>query len=261
MHAPESNKITNALGLTFSRALTTILSDACTSSWRTAVADFPSPAPEDLSTVSRFRFTFSGSIQGEAFLLIRNEQLASLGFRDVDAAAATDEDHTAALQATLEAVAANLTKLFTDHGPATIAVESIDTLEIPQEHTLELRAEGDDMKTQVSFLFFFDQQLITSAGASSALVSLFPDISALAASNLDLVLDVELNVTLRFGQRQLSLREVLDLSSGSVVELDRQVDEPVELVLDGRVVARGEAVIIDGNYGMRITQMLHPVVV
>jgi flagellar motor switch protein FliN/FliY len=41
-----------------------------------------------------------------------------------------------------------------------------------------------------------------------------------------------------------------------VVELDRQVDEPVELVLDGRVVARGEAVIIDGNYGMRITQLI-----
>jgi len=68
-------------------------------------------------------------------------------------------------------------------------------------------------------------------------------------------------VTLRFGQRQLSLREVLDLTSGSVVELDRQVDEPIELVLDGRVVARGEAVIIDGNYGMRVTQVLQPLLV
>jgi flagellar motor switch protein FliN/FliY len=72
-------------------------------------------------------------------------------------------------------------------------------------------------------------------------------------------MDVELNVTLRFGQRQLALREVLELTSGSVVELDRQVDEPVELILDGRVVARGEAVIIDGNYGMRITQLVQNV--
>jgi flagellar motor switch protein FliN len=73
--------------------------------------------------------------------------------------------------------------------------------------------------------------------------------------NLDLVLDVELSVTLRFGQRQLSLREVLELTSGSVVELDRQVEEPVELLLDGRVIARGEAVVIDGNYGLRVTEV------
>jgi flagellar motor switch protein FliN/FliY len=80
-------------------------------------------------------------------------------------------------------------------------------------------------------------------------------------SNLDLVMDVELNVTLRFGQRKLSLREVLDLSSGAVVELDREVDEPVELILDGRVIARGEAVIVGGNYGLRVTQVLQSVVV
>ncbi len=79
-------------------------------------------------------------------------------------------------------------------------------------------------------------------------------------ANLDLVLDVELNVTLRFGQRQLPLRDVLELTSGSVVELDREVDEPVELVLDGKVIARGEAVIIDGNYGLRITQVLQTMV-
>jgi flagellar motor switch protein FliN/FliY len=73
--------------------------------------------------------------------------------------------------------------------------------------------------------------------------------------NLDLVLDVELKVTLRFGQRQLTLREVLELTSGSVIELDRQVEEPVELLLDGRVIARGEAVVIDGNYGLRVTEV------
>jgi flagellar motor switch protein FliN len=77
--------------------------------------------------------------------------------------------------------------------------------------------------------------------------------------NLDLVLDVELNVTLRFGQRLLTLREVLELTSGSVIELDRQVDEPVELLLEGKVIARGEAVVIDGNYGLRVTDMPRPV--
>ena len=77
-------------------------------------------------------------------------------------------------------------------------------------------------------------------------------------SNLGLVLDVELNVLLRFGQRQLTLREILDLTCGSVVELHRRVDDPVELLLDGRVIARGEAAIVDGNYGLRVTEIVQP---
>ena len=77
--------------------------------------------------------------------------------------------------------------------------------------------------------------------------------------NLKMVMDVELNVSLRFGQSQLPLREVLELASGSVIELDRQVDDPVELLLDGKVIARGEAVIVDGNYGLRVTEVPQPI--
>jgi flagellar motor switch protein FliN/FliY len=76
--------------------------------------------------------------------------------------------------------------------------------------------------------------------------------------NLDLVMDVDLNVTLRFGKRQLTLREVLELTSGSVVELDRQVEEPVELLLNGVLIAKGEAVVVDGNYGLRVLEVAHP---
>jgi flagellar motor switch protein FliN/FliY len=72
---------------------------------------------------------------------------------------------------------------------------------------------------------------------------------------LDLLMDVELAVTLRFGSRRLLLREVLDLVPGSVVDLDRQVDEPVDVLLDGRLVARGEVVVLDGNYGLRVTEV------
>jgi flagellar motor switch protein FliN/FliY len=85
------------------------------------------------------------------------------------------------------------------------------------------------------------------------------DKSVVAPHNLKLVMDVELNVSLRFGQRQLPLREVLDLASGSVIELDRMADEPVELYLDGRLIARGEAVVVDGNYGLRVTDIPQPV--
>jgi flagellar motor switch protein FliN/FliY len=72
---------------------------------------------------------------------------------------------------------------------------------------------------------------------------------------LGLLMDVQLTMTMRFGSRQLLLREVLDLSPGAVVELDRRVQEPVDLLLDGRLVARGEVVVIDGNYGLRVTDV------
>ncbi len=73
---------------------------------------------------------------------------------------------------------------------------------------------------------------------------------------LERVVDVPLAVTMRFGQRQLTLRELLELGTGSLLELDRQVEEPVDLMLGTRVIARGEVVIVDGNYGMRITEVL-----
>ena len=74
--------------------------------------------------------------------------------------------------------------------------------------------------------------------------------------NLELLMDVELDVSLRFGSRRLSLREILDLSQGSVIELNRQVQQPVDLLLDRRVVARGEVVVIQGNFGLRVTQLV-----
>jgi flagellar motor switch protein FliN/FliY len=79
--------------------------------------------------------------------------------------------------------------------------------------------------------------------------------AAIRDGNLELLWDVALSLTLRFGQRELLLKEILELSPGAVIELDRQVDEPVDLLLDRKVIARGEVVIVDGNYGLRITEV------
>ncbi len=76
--------------------------------------------------------------------------------------------------------------------------------------------------------------------------------------NLELLMDVELEVALRFGERIMLLRDILELGEGSVVELDRQVEEPVDLLLDGRLIARGQVVVVDGNYGLRIQEMVTP---
>ena len=69
------------------------------------------------------------------------------------------------------------------------------------------------------------------------------------------LLDVGLDVKLRFGTRRMLLRDVLALSAGLVVELDSQLHQPVDLLLDGRVIAQGEVVIVDGKYGLRVTDI------
>lgn len=75
-------------------------------------------------------------------------------------------------------------------------------------------------------------------------------------STLDLFLGVNLDLTLRFGRCIRSLREVLDLGSGAVIELDREVQQPADLLLGGKLIARGEVIIVDGNYGIRVTEVV-----
>lgn len=76
--------------------------------------------------------------------------------------------------------------------------------------------------------------------------------------NLKLLMDVELDVSLRFGERQMALHDILDLSAGSVVELDQHVQDPVELLVGKKVIARGEVVVVDGNYALRVMQIVSP---
>lgn len=77
--------------------------------------------------------------------------------------------------------------------------------------------------------------------------------------NVDLLLEVELDASLRFGSREMELKELLELGPGDVVELDRQVADPVDLVVGDRIVARGEVVLVNGNFGLRVTEVAEPV--
>ena len=73
-----------------------------------------------------------------------------------------------------------------------------------------------------------------------------------------LLLDVELEASLRFGSREMPLGEILDLGPGDVVELDRPVTDPVDLIVGDKIVARGEVVLVNGNFGLRVTEVAAP---
>jgi flagellar motor switch protein FliN len=75
---------------------------------------------------------------------------------------------------------------------------------------------------------------------------------------LELLLDVELEATLRFGSREMQLGEILDLGPGDVVQLDRHVSDAVDLIVGDKIVARGDVVLINGNFGLRVTEVAAP---
>jgi len=77
-------------------------------------------------------------------------------------------------------------------------------------------------------------------------------------AGMSLLFDIELEATLQFGSREMPLREILELGPGDVVELDRHVSEPVDLVVGDRIVARGEVVVASGNFALRITEVATP---
>jgi flagellar motor switch protein FliN len=79
-----------------------------------------------------------------------------------------------------------------------------------------------------------------------------------ARPGFELLLDVELEASLRFGSREMPLGEILDLGPGDVVQLDRHVSDPVDLLVGDKIVARGEVVLINGNFGLRVTEVAEP---
>jgi flagellar motor switch protein FliN/FliY len=72
----------------------------------------------------------------------------------------------------------------------------------------------------------------------------------------ELLLDVELPVSVSFGRAQVPLKDVLKLTTGSIVELNRSIHEPVEVIVNNCVIARGEVVVVEGNFGVRIHQVI-----
>lgn len=79
-----------------------------------------------------------------------------------------------------------------------------------------------------------------------------------APGGIDLLLDVELETSLRFGSREMPLNEVLDLGAGDVVELDRYISDPVDLLVGDKIVARGEVVLVNGSFGLRVLEVAEP---
>ncbi|HEX3353261.1 MAG TPA: flagellar motor switch protein FliN [Terriglobales bacterium] len=225
-----------------------------------ALDSVPSPPPEtpgaeehDLQVTA----VAAGSLRGEMSLRVPRTVVLALGQlfmqESQDAAAELKPDHRDALEELLrQAAGQTATALSSRRGETQLRIES------SLAPTWSAGARGWIVSAAGT-----PCRLLMEWQLSSALVAALRPVQekksseeAAPDSKLDLLMDVELDVTLRFGKRNMRLREVMELDAGSVVELDRQIQEPADLLLDGRLIARGEVVVVDGNYGLRVLEIV-----
>ena len=118
-------------------------------------------------------------------------------------------------------------------------------LDIPDDNGLQLGAGTNDGTVTVQPVKFasFDN-LDQIAGEEN--------------KNLDILMDVKLQLNVELGRCELPIKKVLELTRGSIIELDKVAGEPVELYANGKLIAHGEVVVIDDNFGLRITNITEP---
>jgi flagellar motor switch protein FliN/FliY len=268
----ESNR--SAFASAFLDSLIAAISEASGSPWTLAAASDSGSAGEESAPVW-ILLNLEGKLQGEMHLEFRATEAAMLAAKCLRQPTGDygEEESQAILELVQSAAGAFGSAVQEKYGAFTITTSPIS--DPPSDRSNVSRMDAtDDVGNRASLQIYLDLPLTEAlslledaAQQAPAPAESAPRLNQQAQSeeavadplNLNLVMDVELNVTLRFGQRQLTLREVMELTSGSVIELDRQVDEPVELLLDGKVIARGEAVVIDGNYGLRVTDVPQPI--
>jgi len=150
---------------------------------------------------------------------------------------------TASDQPDLEAESLKLNKE-EEQKSVNIAQERTNMLKKEPEKNLQATATNATTNIQVKPVQFqqFDEEPMHTSGSS-----------------LDLILDVPLEVTVELGRTSKTMKEILDISPGTIVELDKMAGEPVDILVNGKLVAKGEVVVIDENFGVRITEILNSI--
>ncbi|MGO8794588.1 MAG: FliM/FliN family flagellar motor switch protein [Candidatus Sulfotelmatobacter sp.] len=244
-----------------------VFSQALGASWSVEI-DTADPAPSAGTPTVCFQLATSGGLQGNALIQVGTADAVLLAQKflaeSTDPSAELNQDRKDALEELLRQVAGlAATRLKSLFGEAKLEVSSTELPAWQGVDVALLASEGPSGKLSVGLRL--SPELLASVSSTRAEVPAAPGQTAESSTssaavthepNFDLLLGVNLNLTLRFGQRTLSLREILDLTSGSVIELDREVQEPADLLLGDKLIARGEVVIVDGNYGIRVTEVV-----
>jgi flagellar motor switch protein FliN/FliY len=245
------------------KATSDVFSQALGAQWSVEI-DATETAPTPETSYLCFQLTASGGLQGNAAIQIATPDGLLLAQRflqeSADPSAELSLERKEALEELLRQVAGlSATSLKSRCGETKLEVSHVEPP--AWQGVIVALVASEPSSGKLSLDLRLSSELLASLSskpvAAPAPVTDSGPTSATAAQepNFDLLLGVNLNLTLRFGQRVLTLREILDLNSGAVIELDREVQEPADLLLGDKLIARGQVVIVDGNYGIRITEV------
>ncbi|HUM04070.1 MAG TPA: FliM/FliN family flagellar motor switch protein [Terriglobales bacterium] len=204
------------------------------------------PRPDPGAEPVWLAITFAGVMEGEAALVISAEDARTLFAK---AESGEPSATPASLQDALrQSVALALSAFQEQHGKLMAKTEVAQTPAWVSEKVLVLTASADGKPGLRASLL---------CGPNLRINQIVEEQPRMESKNetLNLVMEAGLDVSLRFGQQRLTLGRLAELGPGAVVELDRRLHDPVELVLNGKVLARGEVMVVDGNYGLRVTEV------
>ena len=219
--------------------------------------------PDDLLW---FRQDFDPSEIGSLFLGFSKANAVQVGHKLLAASGLEGEQDETALGTLKEMLAQAGGALATSFSARVKKTVSAGTLaekepDSPSANNIAIQVSSSGKELAMVVVYFMPQlihSLIESVTVTERSPAVVPPSVPTASNtrNLDLLLDVEMPVSVSFGRAQLPLKDVIKLTAGSIVELDRAVSEPVEIIVNNAVIAHGEVVVVEGNFGVRITQIM-----
>lgn len=146
------------------------------------------------------------------------------------------------------------------HHASTVVDEQDVTLEkaVPQQ-PIAKQVQQPPMQAQPPVQPRMVQQNIEPPNVQEAQFATFQegDGTGVALTNFELIMDVPLEITVEIGKAKRQVREIMELNQGSIIELEKQAGDPVDIIVNGELIAKGDVVVIDDNFGVRITEVIN----
>jgi len=194
---------------------------------------------------------FSGAASGEVVVVVGQDLADALKQSPLG-----ELDLTAAVRPALEAAARAFGPVVLDPGVVMEPGVALSALITKDDAIAVPLVEGDQVRAVLALAL--SPWPSDDPSAMGGVARRDPAPAAPTRGGLDMLHDVEMEVSAELGRTRMSVRELLSLNPGAIVELDRAAGSPADLLVNGRLIARGEVVVVDENFGIRITQIVAP---
>jgi len=210
-----------------------------------AIAATADVLPEGQAVTAKF----SGAANGEVVVVVGQDLADALKESPLG-----ELDLTAAVRPALEAAARVFGPVVLDPGVVMEPGVALSALAAKDDAVVVPLVEGEDVRAVLALaLSPWPAEETGQIDVAAPRESMSP---AMMRGGLDMLHDVEMEVSAELGRTRMSVRELLSLNPGAIVELDRAAGSPADLLVNGRLIARGEVVVVDEDFGLRVTEIV-----